>query len=97
MQGNKQLNEARIHPTQKPVVLYEWILRQYGNNINGKILDTHVGSASSLIAYEKHGYEYDASELDANMYKLSSTRLQIYRDNNYQQKRSDILCLQRTR
>lgn len=48
-QGNKSKNERRIHPTQKPVVLYEWILQKYAKP-GFKILDTHVGSASSLIA-----------------------------------------------
>ena len=95
MQGTKQLNEVRIHPTQKPVALYEWILLQYGKHINGKILDTHVGSGSSLIAFEKNGYEYDGTELDEEMYKLSSARLKAYRENNYfQPKREEILCLQ---
>ncbi|MGN0666463.1 MAG: DNA methyltransferase [Huintestinicola sp.] len=95
MQGNKQLNEVRIHPTQKPVALYEWILRNYGKYINGKILDTHVGSGSSLIAYEKHGYEYDGTELDDKMYNLSLARLNVYRENSYfQPKREKILCLQ---
>ncbi|MGN1134717.1 MAG: DNA methyltransferase [Oscillospiraceae bacterium] len=94
MQGNKQLNEVRIHPTQKPVALYEWILQRYGKHIHGKLLDTHVGSGSSLIAYEKHGYEYDATELDENMYRLSEIRLSAYRNNNFgQPKREDLLLL----
>ena len=48
-QGNKSFNEKRIHPTQKPVALYEWILNRYAKP-GDIILDTHVGSASSLIA-----------------------------------------------
>lgn len=46
MQGNKSLNEIRIHPTQKPVALYEWIYSRYAKP-GYKILDTHLGSGSS--------------------------------------------------
>lgn len=49
MQGNKKLNEKRIHPTQKPVKLYKWILKEYAKP-GWNILDTHVGSGSSRIA-----------------------------------------------
>lgn len=75
MQGNKKFNEKRIHPTQKPVALYEWILQTYAKE-GWILLDTHVGSGSSLIAFEKHGYEYLASEIDSQMYELSLRRLQ---------------------
>ena len=51
-QGNKRLNEKRIHPTQKPVNLYRWLIQKYAKE-GYKILDTHVGSASSLIALKK--------------------------------------------
>lgn len=49
-QGNKKLNEKRIMPTQKPINLYRWIIKNYIHP-DWKLLDTHVGSASSLIAY----------------------------------------------
>lgn len=49
MQGNKSLNEKRIHPTQKPVALYDWIFKNYAEP-GQKILDTHLGSGSSRIA-----------------------------------------------
>lgn len=61
-QGNKALNEVRIHPTQKPVNLYLWLLQSYAKK-GDKILDTHVGSASSLIAYEELGFDYVGCEL----------------------------------
>ena len=73
-QGNKALNEKRIHPTQKPILLYRWLLRQYAKP-GWKILDTHVGSASSLIACEIDGYEYAGSELDPDMFQLASVRM----------------------
>jgi site-specific DNA-methyltransferase (adenine-specific) len=56
-QGNKKLNEKRIHPTQKPVALYRWIFEKYTER-GMKILDTHVGSASSLIAAHDAGLQY---------------------------------------
>lgn len=56
-QGNKKLNEKRIHPTQKPVALYRWIFEKYAER-RMKILDTHVGSASSLIAAHDAGLQY---------------------------------------
>lgn len=73
-QGNKRLNEKRIHPCQKPVALYEWILGKYANP-GDIILDTHVGSASSLIACHKAGYEFVGFELDEDYYIASKKRL----------------------
>ena len=52
----------RIHPTQKPVALYTWLLNNYAKK-GDKILDTHCGSASSLIACHKLGFDYVAFEL----------------------------------
>lgn len=77
-QGNKSLNEKRIHPTQKPVPLYEWQLMKYAQP-GWKILDTHVGSASSLIACHKLGFEYVGYELDEGIYKLAYDRLEAYK------------------
>lgn len=74
-QGNKKLNEKRIHPTQKPVNLYRWILQKYNIPRDWKILDTHVGSASSLIAYEEARLQYVAFEIDEYYYKISKDRL----------------------
>ena len=65
----------RIHPTQKPTALYEWLLTRYAKP-NDKILDTHVGSASSLIACHKLGFEYMGFELDADYYKAATERLE---------------------
>ena len=71
-QGTK--NEQRFHPTQKPVALYKWHLSNYAKP-GDKILDTHVGSASSLIACHQMGFEYWGFELDADYYKAASERL----------------------
>lgn len=72
-QGNKSLNEKRIHPTQKPVNLYRWIAQKYIEK-GWKVLDTHVGSASSLIAYHEVGLQFVAFEKDEYMYGLSMKR-----------------------
>ncbi len=74
MQGNKKLNEKRIHPTQKPVALYDWQLQQYAKP-GYKILDTHVGSASSLIACKKAGLKYVGFEKDRVAYEDAVNRL----------------------
>lgn len=73
-QGNKKLNEKRIHPTQKPVALYEWLLMRYAKQ-GDKILDTHVGSASSIIACKKLGFDYVGYEIDEKMFISAIARL----------------------
>ena len=77
-QGNKKLNEKRIHPTQKPVNLYRWLVQKYVQT-GWKVLDTHVGSASSLIAYEEAGIPYVGFEIDPKRYELSKQRLEEHR------------------
>jgi len=76
-QGNKKLNEKRIHPTQKPVLLYKKILSQFAKP-NDLILDTHVGSASSLIACEDFDLEYIGCEIDSFTYSQSLQRLEAH-------------------
>ena len=66
--------DIKIHPTQKPVALYKWLLSNYAKP-GDKILDTHVGSASSLIACHQMGFEYWGFELDADYYKAATERL----------------------
>lgn len=73
-QGNKKMNEKRIHPTQKPVNLYRWIIQKYKIPQDWKILDTHVGSASSLIAFHEAGMQFVGFEKDKYMYDLSMER-----------------------
>lgn len=67
--------KGRIHPTQKPVALYEWILSRYAKE-GDIILDTHVGSASSLIACHNMNHKYVGFELDEKIYELSKKRLE---------------------
>lgn len=74
IQQNMKCKEKRIHPTQKPVALYEWILRRYAK-AGDIILDTHVGSASSLIACHNTEHKFVGFELDKYYYDLSKKRL----------------------
>ena len=78
IQGNMKHKEDRIHPTQKPVALYKWLLTNYAKP-GDLILDTHVGSASSLIACEEIGFEYVACELDPDYFAAANKRLNTYR------------------
>jgi site-specific DNA-methyltransferase (adenine-specific) len=74
LQENMKDKEQRIHPTQKPVMLYSWLLSKYAKP-GDKILDTHVGSASSLIACHRAGLEYWGFEIDPVYYKAAKERL----------------------
>ena len=74
MQGNKRLNEKRIHPTQKPVALYAWLLTQYAQT-GWRILDTHLGSGSHAIACEQLGFSLLGIELDRHYYAAARKRI----------------------
>ena len=67
-------NEERIHPTQKPVALYKWILDKYAKQ-GDKILDTHLGSGSIAIACHDYGFELTACELDKEYYDKAVQRI----------------------
>lgn len=75
LQGNMKDKEIRIHPTQKPIALYEWLLSRYAKE-GDKILDTHVGSASSLIACHRGRFDFVGFELDKDYYNAANERLQ---------------------
>ena len=64
----------RIHPTQKPVKLYEWLLMNYANK-GDKIVDTHLGSGSIAIACHNLGYELEGYELDKEYFEAAKKRL----------------------
>ena len=78
LQGNMAQKEHRIHPTQKPVKLYQWLLHHYANP-GDKILDTHVGSASSLIACYQMGFDYIGFEIDPDYHALAMARLERHK------------------
>jgi site-specific DNA-methyltransferase (adenine-specific) len=68
-------DEKKIHPTQKPVKLYKWLLSKYANP-GDKIIDTHVGSASSLIACHDMGFDYIGFEIDKYYYESAQERIE---------------------
>jgi site-specific DNA-methyltransferase (adenine-specific) len=82
LQENMKNKEIRIHPTQKPVALYKWILDKYAKQGN-KILDTHLGSGSIAIACHDYGYDLTACELDKEYYEKA-----VYRLNKHQMQQS---------
>ena len=65
----------KIHPTQKPVALYKWLLDKYAKQ-GDKILDTHAGSASSFVAAYQMGFDYIGFEIDEAYYNLAQKRVQ---------------------
>ncbi len=65
----------KIHPTQKPVKLYEWLLMNYAKE-GDKILDTHLGSGSHAIACWNLNYDLTAYELDADYFKATTRRIE---------------------
>jgi site-specific DNA-methyltransferase (adenine-specific) len=67
--------DGRIHSCQKPVALYRWLLHNYANP-GDRILDTHGGSMSSVIACHEKGFEVTACELDADYYAAGLARVQ---------------------
>ena len=72
------LEKGKIHPTQKPIVLYKWLLTKYAKQ-GDLILDTHVGGASSLIACEDMDFNYVGFELDEDYYNGAQKRLKQFR------------------
>ena len=74
LQGDMKNKESRIHPTQKPVKLYEWLLTNYAKQ-GDKILDTHLGSGSHAIACNNLGFELTACELDNGYFDASVKRI----------------------
>ena len=75
LQGDMKNKEIRIHPTQKPVKLYEWLLTNYAKQ-GDKILDTHLGSGSHAIACNNLGFELVASELDKDYFDAACKRIE---------------------
>jgi site-specific DNA-methyltransferase (adenine-specific) len=68
----------RIHPTQKPVALYEWLLHNYAKQ-GDKILDTHLGSQSSRIAAYKNGYDFVGFEIDKDYFEQGNKRFNEFK------------------
>lgn len=75
LQGDMKNKEHRIHPTQKPVKLYEWLLQNYAKQ-GDRILDTHLGSGSSAIAAHYGGFDFVGCELDKDYYDAACKRFE---------------------
>ena len=73
-----ETGQNKIHPTQKPIKLYEWILMKYAKP-GDKILDTHVGSGSSRIAAYKHGFDYVGFEIDKDYFEAQEKRFNEFK------------------
>lgn len=74
IQGCMKNKETRIHPTQKPVKLYDWLLKNYAKE-GDKILDTHLGSGSSAIAAHYGGFDFVGCELDIDYFNAAKQRI----------------------
>jgi site-specific DNA-methyltransferase (adenine-specific) len=74
LQGDMKNKEIRLHPTQKPVALYKWLLDKYAKQ-GDKILDTHLGSGSIAIACHDYGFDLTACELDKEYFDKAMNRI----------------------
>jgi len=70
-------SDGKIHPCQKPIKLYEWILKNYAKP-NDLILDTHLGSGSSRIAAYKGGFNFVGFEIDKDYYESQEKRFKDF-------------------
>lgn len=73
LQGDMKNKEERVHPTQKPVALYKWLLQNYAKP-GDKILDTHLGSGSSRIAAHLMGFDFYSCEIDKDYFEAQEKR-----------------------
>ena len=78
LQHDMKNKEMRIHPTQKPVALYDWIFKNYAKP-GQLILDTHLGSGSSRIAADRAGLDFVGFELDKDYFEASEKRFKQYK------------------
>lgn len=74
LQGDMKNKETRIHPTQKPVKLYKWLLEKYAKQ-GDKILDTHLGSGSIAIACHYMNFDLTGCELDKDYFDAMQKRI----------------------
>jgi len=79
LQHDMKNKEIRIHPTQKPVALYKWLLHHYAKE-GDKILDTHLGSGSIAIACDEMGFDLVGCELDTDYFNAAVKRIEPFRN-----------------
>ena len=70
---------GKIHPTQKPIELYKWLLTHYAEK-GQKIIDTHLGGGSIAIACDELGFDLTACEIDKDYFDKANKRLKPYRN-----------------
>ena len=75
LQGDMKNKQTKIHPTEKPIALYRWILKNYAKE-GDKILDTHLGSGSSRIAAYDMGFDFTGYEIDETYFRLQEERFE---------------------
>lgn len=74
LQGDMKNKEIRFHPTQKPVALYQWIISKFAEP-GDKIIDTHAGSGSCLVAAYKTQHDFLGFELDEEYFAKADKRI----------------------
>ncbi|MEL7586633.1 MAG: DNA methyltransferase [Prolixibacteraceae bacterium] len=89
-QGNKKLNEKRIHPTQKPVALYDWLFSKYPIPVGAYVVDPHVGSGSSRIAAYKAGVNFIGFEIDNTAFMKQEERFKKFIEQYYERYQTKI-------
>ena len=78
LQGDMKNKQIRIHPTEKPIQLYKWLLHKYAKP-GHKIIDTHLGSGSIAIACYDYGFDLTACEIDKEYYEAALKRFNIHK------------------
>jgi site-specific DNA-methyltransferase (adenine-specific) len=78
VQGNHKIKEKRIHPTQKPIALYKWLLQNYAKP-GQTIFDSHVGSGSIRCACYELGFDFVGCELDKDCWKAQEKRFEAFK------------------
>lgn len=76
LQGNHKLKETRIHPTQKPIALYRWLLQKYAKK-GQRVIDTHLGSGSSAVAAHYFGCDFVGCEMDLFYFQAATERIKL--------------------
>ena len=76
--GQLMIEGGTVHPTQKPIKLYDWLLHNYAKQ-GDRILDTHLGSGSSRIAAYKAGYDFTAFEIDKEYFDKQEKRFNDFK------------------
>jgi len=92
LQQNMKDKEIRIHPTQKPIALYDWIFSKYATK-GMKVLDTHAGSMSSVISALKNDMQITAYEIDSDYFNAGKQRIEAYlqQGNMFQQPQIEFI------